>query len=208
MVYCRKATAQDMRAVAELHEKCFSDYFLTSLGIDLIEKYYREFQMESNIFVLAFDDEAEDGHKLVGFLMGYYRDTCARSNFESKYKWKLFRRLLKLCLCFNKDAISRCFDKVKSIFWQGSKEKDEFIPDADFLSIAILPEYRTTKGISGMLITECERIMLAREDLKVKSCTVSTKIDNIACQRCFEKRGWTRLSEKKGAVRYVQYYPQ
>ena len=204
MIIYRQATLQDMRAVAELHNQCFQEYFLTSLGIDMLEKYYTEFRLDSDIFVLALDDEAEDGEKLVGFLMGYYRDTKARANFESKYKWQLFGKLLKMCLCLNKDAISRCIDKVKSVLVPA--KIDAFVPDADFLSIAILPEYRTTRGISGMLIAECEKIMLARDDLKVKSCTVSTRVDNISCRRCFEKRGWKKLSEKNGSIRYVHYY--
>lgn len=79
-----------MKAVTELHKECFPDYFLTSLGENLLEKYYLEYLIENDLFVLAYDTDTE---QLAGFCVGYYQGSEARKVFEQKNKMKLAGRL-------------------------------------------------------------------------------------------------------------------
>ena len=71
MIY-RDAVLSDMDAVARLHEICFTDTFISSLGTKLISKYYEEYISEGGPFVLAID-----GDSLVGLCMGYYSGSVA-----------------------------------------------------------------------------------------------------------------------------------
>ena len=56
MVTIRAAVEGDLQAVAQVHMRCFPDYFLTKLGERLLEAYYREFFEEDGPFAVAQEE--------------------------------------------------------------------------------------------------------------------------------------------------------
>ena len=163
MITYRSAKPEDMEAVAKLHKVCFPDYFLTSLGEKLLEKYYLEYLLENDLFILTQDADTE---QLVGFCMGYYYGSKARESFEKKNRTKLTGRLLILCLRFNRQAISRCWNRIfpKKSVPSENTNVTVLSPDIDLLSICIFPDYRGTV-VASHLITEFEN----KSKVKLKS---------------------------------------
>ena len=190
MITCRDAVESDMKAVAELHETCFRGTFIASLGEDLIADYYREFLQEGGPFVLAFDDE-----RLVGLCMGYYAGSGARNAFVSKNKGRLVRRLMKLCLSFNKVAIKKCFGYVFSRRKAASAPRAE----ADLLSICVLDEYRGKK-VSRRLLEEFEQRVSAAGK---KDVTLSVYKSNGRAIAFYKKMGYSVC--EKGTDEYKMY---
>lgn len=190
MITFRDAVEGDMPAVARLHEMCFQGTFIASLGEALIADYYREFLQEGGPFVLAFDEE-----KLVGLCMGYYTGSGARNAFVAKNKGRLARRLLGLCLSFNKVAIQKCFGFVFSRKSAPSAPRAE----ADLLSICVLDEYRGKK-VSRRLVEEFEqRVTQAGK----KDVTLSVYKTNGRAIAFYKKMGYSVC--EKGGDEYKMY---
>ena len=190
MITCRDAVESDMKAVARLHEACFRGTFIASLGEELIADYYLEFLQEGGPFVLAFEDE-----KLVGLCMGYYAGSGARNAFVSKNKGRLARRLMKLCLSFNKVAIKKCFGYVFSRKKAASAPRAE----ADLLSICVLDEYRGKK-VSRRLLEEFEQRVSAAGK---KDVTLSVYKSNGRAIAFYKKMGYSVC--EKGTDEYKMY---
>lgn len=190
MITCRDAVESDMKAVARLHEACFRGTFIASLGDELIADYYREFLQEGGPFVLAFEDD-----KLVGLCMGYYAGSGARNAFVSKNKGRLARRLLALCLSFNKVAIKKCFGYVFSRKKAASAPRAE----ADLLSICVLDEYRGKK-VSRRLLEEFEQRVSAAGK---KDVTLSVYKSNGRAIAFYKKMGYSVC--EKGTDEYKMY---
>lgn len=178
MITYRDAVEGDMLAVARLHEVCFKGTFIASLGETLIAAYYREFLREGGPFVLAYDDE-----KLVGLCMGYYAGSGARNAFVAKNKGRLVRRLLRLCLSFDKVAIKKCFGYVFSRKQAPGTPRAE----ADLLSICVLDEYRGKK-VSRSLLEEFEHHVA---EAGKKDVTLSVYKSNGRAIAFYKKMGYS-----------------
>lgn len=203
MIIYRNAIASDMPQVAKTHIACFEGYFLSSLGEQLLEKYYLEFLIENDLFIVAEDEET---HKIIGFCMGYYKGSNARSNFESKYKLMLTKKLLMLCLKFNKAAISKCIAKVVSVFKAKGKSENSFKADSDLLSIGVLSECRG-QGVAKALVEAFEkRIFENAGERKIKNCTLSVFSDNSRARAFYEKMGFTIFSDNGTESKYIKYF--
>ena len=190
MITFRDAIESDMPAVARLHEVCFQGTFIASLGESLIADYYREFLAEGGPFILAFDDE-----KLVGLCMGYYTGSEARNAFVAKNKGRLARKLLGLCLSFNKVAIKKCFGYLFS------RKKASGAPraEADLLSICVLDEYRGKK-VSRRLLEEFEKRAI---EAGKKDVTLSVYKTNGRAIAFYKKMGYSVCD--KDADEYKMY---
>ena len=139
MIKYRKATLKDMNEIANVHILTQPEYFTSTLGENLLTKFYTEFFNEDSLFIVAVDDEKD---LIVGFCMGHYFGSRAEKNWEKKYKNEIIRRLFIKCLQFNKLAISRSFRRVKALLIKnksGSRGKKYF---SHLLSLGVLKEYR------------------------------------------------------------------
>ncbi len=190
MITCRDAVEGDMPAVARLHEQCFQGTFIASLGEALIADYYLEFLREGGPFVLAFDED-----KLVGLCMGYYAGSEARNAFVAKNKSRLARRLLGLCMSFNRVAIKKCFGYVFSRKQAASAPRAE----ADLLSICVLDEYRGKK-VSRRLLEEFEQRVA---EAGKKDVTLSVYKTNGRAIAFYKKMGYSVC--EKGGDEYKMY---
>ncbi len=202
----KKAEPQELKGIPEVHMACFPSYFLTSLGPELLEKYYLEFYNESQLFIIACDSDRTAENKIIGFCMGYYKGSQARSVFESKYRTQLVRRLLGLCIRLNGPAITRCISRVKALFHKNRGSVSQSHADADLLSICVMPEYRGQSGVAVGLITEFEKLMAEQKDGHITSCTLSVRSDNGRARALYEKCGFHVWRQTKEELTYIKYY--
>ena len=206
MITYKTATVEDMPKIAQTHKLCFPEYFLSSLGEDLLKKYYTEFLLENDLFILAEDEN----NKCVGFCMGYYSGSKAMQRFESKNKVKLFLKLLTLCLCLNKAAMQRCWARISSIFKRpvqpNIQQQTKPIFGVELLSICVLPEY-AGKGISTELVNRFENAILTNDKgLVAERCVLTGFADNLRAIKFYEKMGYEILRQYAISVKYVKYF--
>ncbi len=202
MIYYREAEQKDMENVAALHKQCFSEYFLTKLGTGLLSKYYGEYLSQEQPFVLAFDDEKKENGGIIGLCLCYYKGCDARAQFESKNKGALSKRLLKLCLKFDKDAITRCWAKImpKKKSPEGEERK---IMDVDLLSICVDADYRG-KGVSSELVDRITELSKQKAKSPISKMILYVNSDNDAARKFYEKKGFTVFGSGETQTIYIK----
>lgn len=201
MIQYRNATIEDMEEVAKVHILTQPEYFTSTLGEDLLTKFYTEYLNEDGLFVVAVDDEKD---KIVGFCMGNYFDSHAEKKWEAKYKTEIIRRLLLKCLQFNKLALSRSFRRVKGLLkkHKAGKREQYF---THLLSLGVLEEYRG-KHIASTLIDTFENRCLQNPPEKVKemgsTCTIGAYKWNTAGCKLYEYKGYQVFEESKIKLKF------
>lgn len=199
----RNATFDDMNEVAKVHILTQPEYFTSTLGEALLEKFYTEYLKEDDLFVLAIDEET---NRIVGFCMGHYCGSHAERSWEQKYKKQIIRRLFLKCLQLNRLALSRTFRRLKGLVVKNhnsSKPKVEYF--WHLLSLGVLKEYRG-QHIGSALIDNFEKRCL-QNPLKKSSngitvCTIGAYKWNKAGCRLYESKGYRVFEESKTKLLY------
>lgn len=186
MIKYRDATISDMFSVALLHKECFNGTFIAYWGNELIAKYYQEFVAEGCPFVLAFD-----GDRIIGFCMGYYEGSNARSVFLKKNKCRLAFRMFVLCLSMNKLVLKKCWSFVFGSKKSSGTSQPKIKAEADLLSICVMSAYRG-HGVSVGLVNEFEKRVLAAGK---KDLTLAVYQDNERAIAFYKKMGYTIAGE-------------
>ena len=138
--------SEDVKAIVKIHIEAFPNFFLTSLGDDLLFELYRSFLevKNSGIYIAKIDDN------ITGFIAFTERSTLIYYNILKKH---FFSFCLKLFKKFLKNPIS--FFKLIYIFKKklfSKKENDKIIlKKIRVESIAVKPDY-SNKGIGKELI--------------------------------------------------------
>lgn len=151
MIKYRIASLTDLSSVTKTHIECFPGTFISSFGNNLIQNYYKEYIEEDNIFVVA-----EENNGILGFCMGYRTGSKARNRFMQKNKKRLILRMAWLTLSFNRLAISKCLNFVKS-----KKTKNEVrkpAAEGDLLSICVTDKCKG-KGVAKKMVEEFEALL-------------------------------------------------
>lgn len=132
----KKITEADIQDVVKIHKTIFPDYFLTSLGDNLLFRYYKAFLEENpSLFLGAYVNGV-----LTGISLGYLVDkTKAKEVFEQENKKALSKRLFLLCLRLDPKAISRCF---RYVFSSHKKETKRQTNLGSYLVMGVIPDYR------------------------------------------------------------------
>ena len=203
MITYRCVKRDDLKTIADIHTECFSGYFLTSLGKDLLEKYYGEYIAEDAPFIVAEDDSGE----IVGFCMGFDHDSKARANFERKYKYGLAIKLICLCAKFNKQAWVRVLSRIRGILESFVLQKKNHVLKSDMsknegvlLSICVLDRVKGT-GVACSLVKAFENELIMR---KIDVYTLSAYATNFRARVFYEKNGLKVESEENGSVVYIK----
>lgn len=187
VVEYRKATFEDIGDIAFLHMNCFKDYFLTSFGCDLVKKYYEEFFLENNLFVVA-----ENNGSIIGFCMGYLAGSKAREIFEKKYSLRILYRIILKCLMLDKMAISKCILRIKQFIKKSNvKCVQNFSKRAELLSICVSPEFRGF-GIADRMVMDFEDLL---RNIGVQSYSLSVYKTNTHAQHFYSRLGFNRNFE-------------
>ncbi|MBR2404956.1 MAG: GNAT family N-acetyltransferase [Clostridia bacterium] len=200
MITYRTAYKTDLKAIAKVHSACFKEYFLTSLGNDLLSKYYGEYIDENAPFILAVNEHGQ----IAGFCMGYLTGSKARDKFESKYKWQLTSKLLGLCLMCNKNAWVRVSSKIKDVLKSFKSKNQANInpekPKGSILSICVMEEFRGT-NVAGTLVDKFESEL---KDRNIETYTLSVYTTNARARAFYEKKGFSVLNENKDSTNYIK----
>lgn len=200
MLSYRIAQLEDMNKVANVHIQCFKDYFLTSFGQELISKYYEEFFLEENLFVIVSNEENE----IIGFAMGYIHGSKARDKFEEKYRYDLAKNLIFRCIKFEKLALRKCLLRAKDILiskvkkMEPTKEINALQTSGELLSICVLPQWRGL-DIAQNLIFEYEKLLLEKD---VQNYSLTVLCENARACNFYEKCGFVLAHKTKSEMVY------
>jgi ribosomal protein S18 acetylase RimI-like enzyme len=193
MIQYRVATTEDLKQVAAVHRKCFKGYFLTTLGENLLIKYYSYFLSESDLFVIA-----QHKGKVIGFCMGYLKGSTARREFQKQHNVRIAIRILLNCLRFNMVTIKRMLKTLK--IRNKNNSKKNYKADGDLLSICLLPEYRG-QGVADEMLKNFEQIL---KNHSCKNYTLTVRASNIAARRFYKKKGFLLYKEGKDECIYLK----
>lgn len=202
MIQYRNAVLNDIREVAIVHISTQPEYFTSTLGEDLLTKFYIEFLKEDNLFVVAVDDEKD---KIVGFCMGNYYVSKAEKKWEHKYKSEIIMRLFLKCFQLNKLALSRAFGRLNGLVTGKKTIRDDYF--CHLLSLGVLKEYRGNH-IASNLIDEFEVVCINNQPesllSKKKICTIGAYKWNTAGCKLYENKGYTVFEETKDKLKFMK----
>lgn len=195
----RGADYSDLKRIVTVHQACFKDYFLTSLGTTLLYRFYEQFLNENkDLFIVAESDDT-----IIGFVMGYLTGSKARQNFEKQNRFRLLFRVLWLCSILNHEALLRVRTKITALFYKRKKNTHSSIDpkEATLLSICILPDYQGG-GRAAAMVSEFEKILL-RNNKHVY--VLSVKNYNARGVHFYEKLGFTTHRTTDTETTFIKY---
>ncbi len=209
MVIYRNATKDDMAEIAKVHVATQPEYFTTTLGTDLLTKFYTEFLLEDNLFVVACDNDING--EIVGFCMGHYYGSHAEKHWEQKYRRKIIQRLFLKCLQLNKLAISRSYRRVKVLFnrffiTDSNRSNGIKIYDWHLLSLGVMSEYRG-RHIGSTLIDEFEKRCLLNPPAVLSAggaCTIGAYKWNKAGCGLYASKGYRVFEETEDKLKFTK----
>lgn len=146
-VELRDLNVSDVPEIVEVHEKTFSDFFLTSLGKRFLVTYYSAtISNKRSVAIGLFDSYGE----LHGFATGTYRSSGFHRSLLMQNIFQFFSSLLFVALTSPKVIIRL----AKNI----NKKADEIDDNqyAELLSIAVKPSLKGL-GYGKLLLEEFER---------------------------------------------------
>lgn len=192
----KKLSINDVEIVAKLHQRAFSNFFLTKLGYKFLVNFYKSILKNSvSINIGLFDNNS-----LIGFAVG-------SKHSKSFYKNILIRNFVKLGfsaivpLLLNPNNIVRLITSFISI----NKSNLDIVDSAVLLSICIDPNY-ASQGYGKILLIEFENI--AFEDNNV--ITLTTDSDDNVFVNAFYVRNEYKLhhffSQGKRKMNYYTKY--
>lgn len=175
IIKIRNATVEDMCTVAEINIACVPNGTRATWGKALTADFFRFFLEEDKLFLVA---EVED--KIVGYVMGYFKGSNARSNFEIKYMQSNTNTVKN-----KKTAVSENIEDNYS---------------AVLYSLCVLPDY-SRHGIGKKLAKQfSENVAL----MGGKNFCLSTGIENQAAQRVYERIGMNKICDTNGLKWYTK----
>ena len=197
IIICNAEPA-DIAKVVDIHSVCFKDSFSTSLGRNILFKYYKSYlKYNPNLFLIA----KYDG-KIIGFVVGYCcEDNQALVEFKKRNRFKIIFRVLSRMVLFDKRVYRKIFKKngdEKIIF----PNFDSILKEVkcDLLSICVLPEFRKNK-IATKLESEFSNVLLF---LKRKYCILSCQINNSVANHFYIRQGYIMYKNNNKSNYYIK----
>jgi len=174
----RDLNISDVKKIAEVHEKSFKDFFLTSLGRQFLETYYAaSINNNTSIGIGLFDNE----EKLCGFATGTSKSLGYHKTLLFQNSFLFFKSLLFVSLSRPK-VIFRLF---KNINKKSDKKDDKQY--AELLSIAMLPDLKGS-GYGKILLDEFEKKAKCHSASKIALTTDYNNNDNVV--KFYNKSGY------------------
>lgn len=181
----RVAVPSDYQAIAKIHKKSFDGFFLTELGDEFLELYYKTvLNSEETFAVCALDENSQ----LIGFATGCknsigYNKRLLLNNFLS-YLFFIIKYLLI--------KPSKLYRLIKNFSKKAYKFDDGNY--CELYSIAVLHDFKN-KGIGDKLINQFENI--AKKN-KVSKITLTTDY--------FNNDYVIQFYKNKGFIIYYDFY--
>lgn len=172
-MYYRIAKRDDIRRIAEINLLCVPNGNRQKWGINLVTVFFEYYYKESPLFIVA-----EIENNIVGYVMGYRRDSLAKEIFFS--------------------------NEGNGLYGNNCSLHDKLMPekkyDAVLYSLCVLAEYNNL-GIGTELAVRYRNLL--RDNYDLSSCCVETQIENLKARKIYEKAGYSCLYEEKKSVWYV-----
>jgi len=140
MINIRLANKEDCQKVVKIHIQEIKWGFLSRLGEKFLCYFYQAMVNSQNAFLII----AEDNNFVIGFVSGCVGLKKFYKEFIRKYIFKVSFILLRKI--FSPDIIGKILETMK---YSGQEKND--LPQAELLSIAVLPEFQG-KGVSQQLL--------------------------------------------------------
>ncbi|WP_078429773.1 GNAT family N-acetyltransferase [Alkalihalobacterium alkalinitrilicum] len=194
-VEIRKATSNDLNAIADAHMKVFDSYFLTSLGSKLVKKYYGEYLSNSNtVFFIAIK-----GNSVVGFVLGTIDLDQTMKYFYKKNFFSILKKISIESIKGNtniikgvKERFSAINEALAAILKKDTNDQHRELK-VRLMSIGTLSEYRGT-NVSSNLVKAFDNELLKRG--KQDYC-LAFKKDNHRARAFYVKMGFEKNYYKK-----------
>lgn len=208
-VVVRAMKGHDASSVARVHIGAFSGYFLTQMGPDFIERYYREHALAPDAYALV----ATDGDLIAGFLVGTIQGSQVERRFFRRHWPKLAATILAKALTDGHarrsiaarvpvmQRAARAIFTPARVQRSRSKTAPPEEPSgtrASLLSIGVDPGYRGM-GVADML--QSAFIDQARRD-GVAWLRLNVKPDNQRAVGFYKKTGWRLLRQSDDKITF------
>lgn len=197
-VIFREVQEKDLSKVVSVHRKCFSGYFLTTMGATLLRKFYKEYYDEQKeLFIVA-----EDNDSIVGFVMGYLTGSTARASFERKNRSALLINVIGRCILLDKEAIIRLRNRIRVLFKKQTSASNQpnDAREASLLSICMLPDYQGGKR-AETLVNLFEN---ALQKMNKHIYALSVKNNNERGIRFYEKMGFAIQKKTNVSTTFIK----
>ena len=137
MMTLKELKAKDARTIAILHEVAFENFFLTSLGLEFLTRFYKSIIVSNDGMALGAFDEKND---LVGFAIG----AKAKNEF---YKTLLIKNFISLFFSAILELLKQPIKIQRLIRSLQSSESSnfEYGKYATLLSICVNPNHKGQK---------------------------------------------------------------
>ena len=179
----REANPHDAKVCANIHAQEITTGFLRQLGVRFLEVLYTAMITSSNSVCIVAEDEKG---QVVGFISGCFHVGKFYKEFFIKHGLKAF--LILLPRLIDPHVFRKILETVKYPFSipKAKSAKDNKLPKAELLSIALKPHIRGT-GLSRKLA-----LALFKECAKrgIREIKVVVGASNIRANRFYEKVGF------------------
>jgi len=157
----RKAEPVDFKMLANIHAHAFSGFFLTSLGINFLQTYYKAaINSRQSVTVCVLDD--------LGVIQGFATGTIRSGGY---HQYLLINNLLSFFFATFKAALTRPSVIIRLV---KNLEKNRNVIDnkdyAELLSIAVLPQMKGN-GAGKTLLDQFEAEVINRGEEKIALTT-------------------------------------
>lgn len=178
---------EELQEIVKAHIEAFPNFFLTSLGKDLLFELYRSFLevKNSGIYIAKIDNDT------VGFLAFTEKSTLIYYNILKRHFFSFFFKLLKRFLKNPISFFKLLYSFKKKLF--SKKEKDKIISKKIRIeSIAVKPNY-SNKGVGKELIDFLKRNI---DFQKFDFIELETDAKNNEKTNCFyQKNNFIKIEE-------------
>jgi ribosomal protein S18 acetylase RimI-like enzyme len=189
----RELTVKDSHAIADLHMKAFSSFFLTSLGPNFLNVFYHAIIKNPNGIAIGI----LDGNNLVAFSVGTFKKQGFYTNILIKagfaLLWAAFPQLIrepKKCL--------RLFISLK----ENKIENIRIAKSASLLSICVDPIFGN-KGYGKEVLSAFERKVFSYATTIFLTTDAN---DNNAVNSFYKSNGYLLLNEVHQSKRKMNLY--
>lgn len=145
----RKATADDVNTIVQIHLDAFEGFFLTSLGSKFLKFYYSCFIKSKETVTMVAEEN--------GVICGFYASTKVCKGFNSRLIKSNFLAFIML-------SLKMLFTTPRSLLRLGknlTKKGDRVEDDEDYAELYSIGVSKAAqgKGVGKLLLAESERVM-------------------------------------------------
>lgn len=182
----RHSKEADLKAIVDVHNQAFENFFMTSLGSQFLIKYYRNYQ-NTNHLSLVIEDE---NHNVLGFVVGTNNSSDFYKSLKQDWRSFLFPLLKNV---FNVRMLTKIFHRAHSLVL--TNKVNTVIPPQGYnelTSIGVIPN-SNIKGLGSRLLKEYESICKASGISGVYLTTDA--VANESVLKFYQKHGFTIAQE-------------